>query len=65
MTATETELTMPEACARLGRSERTLHLWIAEGKLPSRLVLGRRLIPASAVEKLLAGSPAKPAKKRK
>jgi excisionase family DNA binding protein len=56
-TATSESYTLAEAAARLNRSERTVREWISAGRLPARKVMGRVVIPADAVARLLTGTP--------
>ncbi len=45
--------TVREAAAWLHRSRRTVFRLIEQDEIPSRLVLGRRLIPVSSLKRLL------------
>lgn len=49
-----------ELAAALGRSRRTIERMIAEGDLPTTKKFGGVLIPAAAVNALLAGEEARP-----
>jgi excisionase family DNA binding protein len=46
---------MAEACAALTISRPTLYKLIAEGRLRTVMLGGRRVVPAEALEQLLAG----------
>jgi excisionase family DNA binding protein len=52
-TASEELLTLAEAAALCGRSEKTVARWVAAGKLPARRVLGRVRIARADLEALL------------
>jgi hypothetical protein len=41
-------VSVADYCARTGRSERTVRRWISEGRLPSTMIDGARLVPADA-----------------
>ena len=46
-------LSVDEAARRLGVGRQTIYNWLAAGKLSSVKIVGRRLIPVSAIRALL------------
>ena len=61
----ERMLTVGEAAARLRADEQTVRRWLRSGKLPGHMIGGTKLgyrIPESAVERLLSGRSAVPAR---
>jgi len=53
---------IPEAAHRLGVSPWTIRFWIQRGRIASNKLGGRRLIPVSEIERLIASTlvPARP-----
>jgi excisionase family DNA binding protein len=59
---TENYLTVAEAAARLKLNPETVRVWLRDGKLKGSLMGGKRAgyrIPASEVERVLSGAPAR------
>ena len=54
-------LTIPEAIVASGLGDRTLRRAIAEEKLPTAFVCGRRRISPRALERFMSGLPPEPA----
>lgn len=61
-TATDTadRMTLAEAAALAGRSEKTVARWVARRLLPATRALGRVYVCRSDVLRLLAGEPTTP-----
>jgi excisionase family DNA binding protein len=47
-------LTVPEVAAVLNLSEKSVRRWIAEGRLPSVLVMGSRRVKPETIDDLIA-----------